>query len=384
MSENYRSHKDLSFIEAVKRFGTQIKASRALNIPQSTFSLRLKAEKIKAESLKPPASAIDAEPVTQEKPRIRVKAGSSTKTEGMTVEQPLGPDTPLYRPMYGTRSARQANVIFPVSEELLRITWIGDLHGAPKIEAECARCLSLIGEHLVLTKPQAVIVGGDFMDWISACQHEKNHTWRGQGKPTIREDMECCRRLLAVLKHYLDLAGIEVRVFTWGNHEDWLGSFENEHPEIHGEYTDELVAMFNMAGFRSFPYGEYVFAGGVAYTHVPKNKMDRPVGGQTAENTVAMQSTHDVVFGHTHVVGMGKRVKLGYRNAVTVLNGGSAMPVDYVGDYAQRTTGNYTDSGCLEVDAADGRIVGHAHQSMRKLEVLYGEKADAFLEGGVS
>lgn len=365
-------------MDAVCRLGSQQAAADALGVTRRTIYNWVHAFPERVRKPRTPKVKKPAPQPTPEKPRVRVKAGT-VRLEGLLPAQPTGPMGPIVRPMWGTRNARGPNIVLPVSDELVSTCFVGDLHAHPSMEDECARVLRLVGEHIRATKPRVVVLGGDFSDWSSVCHHERNQTWRGRSKPTVREDIECVRRLVAVLKPYL--SDVEHCVFTWGNHEDWLCAFENEHPETHGDFTSEVSSIFEKAGFVQYRYGEYAHIAGVAYTHVPKNKMDRPVGGQTAENTVAMQSTHDVVFCHSHVTAMGKRAKFGYRSAITVLNGGSAMPLDYVGEYAQRTTGSYVDSGVLDIDAADGRIVGHAFRDMRRLEALHGDAVDATIEG---
>ena len=160
--------------------------------------------------------------------------------------------------------------------------------------------------------------------------------------------------------------------YCWGNHDAWLHTYEDDHFEIKGMATGELSEILENAGWSQTDYGEYYWIGDVGYVHVPLNIMGRPAGGQTAENTVAMQSVHDTVFGHTHRLGVGRRVKFD-GEVVTVLNTASSMPEYYVGEYAQLTQGKRMDYGVLEVTDFDGRIQSHRFVSMREPDALYGD-----------
>jgi hypothetical protein len=87
------------------------------------------------------------------------------------------------------------------------------------------------------------------------------------------------------------------RHYTKCNHRAWLWTFEDKHPELAGFAIGEFDEILATEGWSFSDYGEYYWLGGMAHVHVPLNLMGRPVGGQTAENTIGMQSTRDTVFG---------------------------------------------------------------------------------------
>jgi len=294
--------------------------------------------------------------------------------------QPAGPGTAQAGSMFGTQAKAEPKVVEEASDEVVRDLVLGDSHFHPAIVPQATRMMTLCGLHAVAIGPRNLVHIGDAGDWASVCRHVRNDTYRARFKPRIDEDFEAFRTCWAALNRPMDEAGVTAsRHFTQGNHEAWLVQHEEAVPECYGQYTGELDGIMALSGWHSYPFGEYVFIGGVAYTHVPLNLMGRPAGGQTAENTVALQSVYDTVIGHTHRFAMGRRVKFGPAQAVTVLNAGSTMPFGYVGDYAQRSQGSHVDSGVLEVVRKRGRIIGWAFRSAEELEALYGPQADKLL-----
>jgi hypothetical protein len=282
--------------------------------------------------------------------------------------------------MQGVHGRYAPHVVEPSSDEVATDLVFGDSHIDPRVMEANRRVLVLGALHAGAIKARSVVHVGDFGEWASCCHWVDKATWKARGKPSIAEDMDAVRDVWASFTRALDAAGAtKERHVLFGNHEAWIEQHENRTPEEYGRHTGELDRMLKGNKWTPHAYGHYVFVGGIGYVHVPMSIMDRPVGGQTAENTVAMQSVFDVVFGHTHFFNSGRRRKLGPGQVVTALNAGSTMPLGYVGDHAQRTQGSHVDSGVLEVTRRRGRIIGHAFRPTAWLEHAYGERADLFL-----
>tara|TARA_R100000455_G_C6270907_1_gene126927 strand:- start:1967 stop:2278 length:312 start_codon:yes stop_codon:yes gene_type:complete len=98
---------------------------------------------------------------------------------------------------------------------------------------------------------------------------------------------------------------------------------------------------------------------------VPLNQMGKPYGGMNSENSIARDSLHDVVFGHSH-----KRVdrtfpKLGH-NYITVINLGCSMPDGHVEDYAKHSVTGWS-YGVYDITIENGRIKEQSWIPMTKL-----------------
>ena len=290
---------------------------------------------------------------------------------------PLGDNRPYAGEIFGTKVRRKARVAaMPTTAPRLTLV-IGDSHFHPAIAPLTIRCMTLAALHAVDRKPEHIVHIGDGGDWSSVCRHTRNDTWAAREKPSIRQDLDGFRENWNALNAPLDEAYIATgaRHYCMGNHDAWLNNFEDDHPELHGLATGEHIDILRGAGWSHTDYGEYYWLGGVGYVHVPLNIMGRPAGGQTAENTIAMQSARDTVLGHTHRHAVGRRIKMD-GVTVTALNCGSSMPEFYVGEYAQLGQGRALDYGVLEVIDFDSRIQSFRFVSMRELEVRYGEQAD--------
>ncbi|MBB3175428.1 hypothetical protein FHR90_003283 [Endobacter medicaginis] len=290
---------------------------------------------------------------------------------------PLGDGRPYAGEIFGVSKKRRPRIgATPVTSPRTTLV-IGDSHFHPAITPLTMRAMTLVSLHAAAIQPEHLVHIGDGGDWSSVCRHVRNDTWKAREKPSLRQDLDCFRENWIQLNRALDEHGVAVgkRNYCWGNHDAWLSTFEDDHPELKGLATGELSEILRDSGWSATDYGEYYFIGGVAYTHVPLNGMGRPVGGQTGENTVAMQSSRDTVFGHTHRYAMARRPRM---DGVigTTLNCGSSMPEYYVGEYAQLSQGRALDYGVLEVVDFDCRIQSHRFVTMRELEARYGADAD--------
>jgi hypothetical protein len=289
----------------------------------------------------------------------------------------LGDDSPYEGEIWGITTKRRPRIGRPASSVPRTTVIIGDSHFHPAILDKTRRCMTLVGLHVARTSPHDVVHIGDGPDMSSVCNHVRNDTWKAREKPSIRQDLDCFRDNMRTLSRAFG-AWDGKRHYCKGNHDAWLWTYEDNHPEIKGIATGEFDDILTAEEWTHTDYGEYYWLGGVGYVHVPLNLMGRPVGGQTAENTISMQSTRDTVFGHTHRKGVAQRIKFD-GEIVTTLNAGSSMPEFYVGEYAQLTQGRRIDYGCLEVTDYDGRIQSYRHIPMRELEHLYGAAADRML-----
>ena len=155
-----------------------------------------------------------------------------------------------------------------------------------------------------------------------------------------------------------------------GNHEERITRFENKSPETVGTLYNQFQELASRYRWRTHPFGQGLFIDGVGFTHVPKNIMGKPFGGQNPENQIANAATHSIVFGHTHRIGYRKAPKVGINNSVEILNLGSAMPEGYIAKYAGTSTTGWS-YGIFDLTIKQGHIVSHNHINMLQLERDY-------------
>ena len=227
-----------------------------------------------------------------------------------------------------------------------------------------------IGKYCVEAMPHRIVQIGDFASWDSVSSHDAPGTVSHAMRPSFKADLESCEEAMCMF--YKEIKDLNIPMeLTAGNHEDRICRFENKNPEtVSTLYTqfEDLCARYR---WRVHPYGHWLFIDGVGFTHVPKNIMGKPYGGQNSENQIANHATHSIVFGHTHRSTFRKTPKIGINNSIEVLNLGSAMPNGYVAKYAGTATSGWS-YGIYELSIRSGHIVSHRFIDMATLQDKYG------------
>lgn len=263
-------------------------------------------------------------------------------------------------------------VIAGQDKPTLRVLAIGDSHDHPAIPDKSR--FALMGRHASAERFDIILHIGDWLDMHSLCFHTRDETYKGRQKPTVEQDLRSGAESMAAFEAELTGGADGWRPrkhIVLGNHEDRAHRYEDQHPAMMGQITGQLENIFESHGWTHQKFGHWTMAGGVGFTHVPRTIMGRPVGGKTVENTLANDTTFDIVFGHTHRHNFVKRAKHGYSNSVRVLNLGSSMPPGYVAEYADGLPTGY-DYGVVDMVIFDGAIQSAAFRSWRELEIRYG------------
>ena len=252
------------------------------------------------------------------------------------------------------------------TDGVTKIIAIGDTHDQPGMAKDRFKW---IGRHCVATMPNRIVQIGDFCSWDSVSTHDMPGSVGHAMRPSFKSDLESCEEAMCLL--YKEIKDLDIPMeLTAGNHEDRICRFENKNPEtVSTLYTqfEELCARYR---WRLHPYGQWLFIDGVGFTHVPKNIMGKPYGGQNSENQIANHATHSIVFGHTHRSSFRKAPKIGINNSIEVLNLGSAMPDGYVAKYAGTATSGWS-YGIYELAIKSGHIVSHRFINMAQLQEQY-------------
>lgn len=248
-----------------------------------------------------------------------------------------------------------------------KVIAIGDTHDQPGMAKDRFKW---IGKYCVEAMPHRIVQIGDFASWDSVSSHDAPGTVSHAIRPSFKADLESCEEAMCMF--YKEIKDLNIPMeLTAGNHEDRICRFENKNPEtVSTLYTqfEDLCARYR---WRVHPYGHWLFIDGVGFTHVPKNIMGKPYGGQNSENQIANHATHSIVFGHTHRSTFRKTPKIGINNSIEVLNLGSAMPNGYVAKYAGTATSGWS-YGIYELSIRSGHIVSHRFIDMATLQDKYG------------
>jgi len=248
-----------------------------------------------------------------------------------------------------------------------RVVAIGDTHDQPGMSKDRFKW---IGRYCVEAMPHRIVQIGDFASWDSVSTHDAPGSVSHALRPSFKSDLESCEEAMCLFFKEIKDLNIPMEL-TAGNHEDRICRFENKNPEtVSTLYTqfEDLCARYR---WRLHPYGQWLFIDGVGFTHVPKNIMGKPYGGQNSENQIANHATHSIVFGHTHRSTFRKTPKIGINNSIEVLNLGSAMPDGYVAKYAGTATSGWS-YGIYELAIQSGHIISHRFIDMATLQDKYG------------
>ena len=249
-----------------------------------------------------------------------------------------------------------------------RICAIGDTHDSPGIPDQ--QRFTWIGRHIAKTIPDRVVQIGDFGDFESCSSHETPGSTTYAMKPSFRMDLESLESALHLIFKEI---GSEIPFHVLeGNHEDRVYRYQDLHPETNGIFVEQLQDLWARYSWRPQKYGEWLFVGGVGFTHVPKTIMGKAYGGKFSENQIGNDAVFSIVYGHSHRAAFRQTPKIGPAQCLEVLNLGSAMPDGYIARYAGTATTGWT-YGIYDLEIRAGHIVAHNFIPMSNLKSMYGD-----------
>lgn len=248
-----------------------------------------------------------------------------------------------------------------------RVLAIGDTHWKPGQGVEHMR---LIGRYVAENRPDNVVHIGDALDMESCEFHSALGSASQMNRPSFQEEISAGEDALEAYHSEIGLGELPHDVI-YGNHEYRVERLEELAPNLAGTLTLQRDQLFARYRWKTTPYRHWLFFEGVGFTHVPHSIMQKPIGGRYPENTIGNQSTHSVVFGHTHRWNHVTVPKIGINNAITVTNVGCAMPHGYLPKYTDGATTGYT-YGIADLRLRGGRVEGANFISMLDLESRFG------------
>lgn len=246
---------------------------------------------------------------------------------------------------------------------------IGDLHDSPFIPDKSR--FKWIGRYASDNKIPYIRQIGDWMTCDSCSQYDSYGTVKGYHKPTYADDIESLEESVGALISGFKKGYNPDRLVTLGNHENRAYQWEEQNPEVSGQFAIQLEQALGRGGFRTVPYGAWDFIGGVGFTHVPFNIMGKPYGGKMPENQLANDGMFSFFWGHTHKRTSISRPKIGPQKRITVSNIGCALPFGHVEEYAKMSTTGWS-YGIVDALIQGNDIVAEKYISMLELEEMYG------------
>jgi hypothetical protein len=261
---------------------------------------------------------------------------------------------------------RAYNVSVTQDLPVRRVVGIGDTHWKPGMDFQHMRW---IGRYVAETRPDNVVHIGDAFEFESCEFHSAPGSASQKHRPAFIEDIEAGEEALHIYHQEIPVGEIPHDT-TLGNHEFRVWRYEELAPSLAGTLTLQLDQFFSRYRWKVTPYRHWIFLEGVGFTHVPHSIMQKPIGGRYPENTIGNQSTHSIVFGHTHRNNNVTVPKIGINNAITITNLGSAMPHGYVPPYADGATTGLT-YGIHELRLRGGRVESDKFISMLELKEKY-------------
>jgi hypothetical protein len=275
--------------------------------------------------------------------------------------------TPAPQPV--ERTTERPKVRVAASNAPMRVLAIGDAHDSPKLPKDR---FAWMGRHAAETRPSHIVQIGDLLTLDSLNSHESNASLGGKAKPAYLADMVSGKEALDAFNSQLPTDYAPNRHITLGNHEQRILRFEADAPETVGMMRSELESILSDAGWTWSEYGEFHYLGGVAFVHVPLNRMGKPYGGKNSEQQIANDSVTDTIFGHSHIGRQWRAPKIGPAQHVTVLNLGCALPEGHIEDYARLSTTGWT-FGIYDLTIGGGHILSASFVPMAELERRYGK-----------
>lgn len=319
--------KALEALSAIEAAGSIKGAARILGISPKAVRERIKG------SEQQPIHNISEPEIVEGKPRFRVRA--------------YNPDSVLDYPFR-------------------RIVVIGDTHWKP---GQTVQHMKWIGRHVAETHPDNVVHIGDAFDFESCEFHSAPGSAANAHRPCFQDDITAGED--ALFEYHKEVPTGEIpHDIAFGNHEYRVERLEELAPNLAGTLTTQRDQFFTRYRWKITPYRHWLFFEGVGFTHVPMSIMQKPIGGRYPENTIGNQSTHSIVFGHTHRFNHVSVPKIGINNSITVTNAGSAMPYGYTPKYTDGATTGYT-YGVVDLRVRGGRVESVNLISMLDLQEKY-------------
>lgn len=203
---------------------------------------------------------------------------------------------------------------------------VGDAHWGPGQELQRAHALAA---HVRERQPDHLVLIGDWagMDSLSSYDRKGGRVMEGR---RVVDDERAGRRALEIV------AEAKLPHLTEGNHEFRIKRWWDQDAQAEGVADLQRGWKSLLASWTD--YGEYLDLAGLAFTHIPFNKVGPISGGgltTSVAQKVASQAGRTVVFGHTHVLDVGRVARAGQPQPIYAINVGCFIEPRYDPGYMQ-------------------------------------------------
>ena len=263
---------------------------------------------------------------------------------------------------------------------MINVLAIGDSHVSAN-DNDLER-FSTVSQHIRKTKPEVIVLMGDFLTLDCVSAWDKNKRLRMEGR-RYAADIAAGNRGLNIL--FNDMDALQKKqaknkkkqynpsiYYLQGNHEERLDRYLEVDPTFQGHVSVENDLNLKARGITWVPYRTYLDVDGVGFTHIPHSAMG-PIGSSGLQVSVCKKALQyvdgDVVFGHTHKLEVGHR---------TLTRGRQSMAIN-VGNMLSKQGEEYMQgklsdwwSGVVDITIDNNHIAGHKAISRELLEKLYG------------
>lgn len=293
----------------------------------------------------------------------------------------LEPDWSIYRP----RVYRHASPVQPLpptqdhtvepmpTGDPIRLAVIGDAHDSPHL-ADKSR-FYWMGRYIAERRIPWVVQMGDWLTLDSMSTHTDPATFEGFAKPSFEQDIESFH---ASQRAFQDGLGDwrPKKDLIYGNHEFRAIRWANQHREVIGNVIDphhKIDEAFLQWGWRTTPFGEYRFIGGVGFIHAPliPGTNGKTYGGKTGGQRAANDAMWDIVRGDDHKFYVASAPKIGPVKSPRVFGCATALPPGYIETYARKNPGDW-EAGICELTVWGGRVRSFKFEDMSLLQRAYG------------
>lgn len=286
------------------------------------------------------------------------------------------PDWTLYRPRQ-YQHASPGEPVIPSQDHVqepdpdgrpITVAVIGDAHDSPHLPNK--ERFYWLGRFCAEHQVEWVVSIGDW--WTMDCfsSHTDRATFEGRAKPTFEQDRESFHASQREFQRGLG-AHKPKKLCTLGNHEKRAWTYTNHHPDglSYGQLVDEAFAQW---GWRTAPYGEYRFIGGVGFVHIPLNGLGKPLApGQRVNKAMC-----DTIHGDDHRATQITDHKSGPFRSPTIYSAATALPPGFIEGFANKGGSAWRSGVCLAT-VWDGHVRSWSFTEMLLLRRLYGERAAA-------
>jgi hypothetical protein len=294
----------------------------------------------------------------------------------------LEPDDSIYRPRVYQHASpvqpippSQDHTAEPMPEgDPIHIAVIGDAHDSPHLPNK--ERFYWLGRYISERRIPWVVSIGDWLTLDSMSSHTDPGSFEGLAKPSFEQDIDSFHKSQRAFQDGLG-DWRPKKDLIYGNHCLRAARWANQHRQVIGNIIDpaqKIEEAWMQWGWRTTPFGEFRFIGGVGFIHAPlvPGTAAKTYGGKTGGQRAANDAMFDIVRGDDHKFYVASAPKIGPVKSPRVFGCATAFPPGYIETYARKNPGDW-ESGICELTVWGGRVRSFKFEDMSLLQRAYGK-----------